>query len=175
MIRLSSIQRNPSGFAIKDKWIRSVSSWPHVLGIVDDVLSSELWWPLWNSQWRIIFHQEMRFRKENCWRLFRKMCASWMLAGTPRRSLGSWKVNRITSFLPHNLGKYKQRLIYKGKKNLRMKTLLRLALSGKILKWCYLGSWGDGSAVQSTCYSYRSPGFGSQNPNDSLTVTPFPG
>lgn len=55
-----------------------------------------------------------------------------MLAGTHRRDLSSWKVNRMISFLPHNLTKYKQRLIYKRKKNLSTNTLLRLALSGKI-------------------------------------------
>lgn len=52
MSRQSSIQRHPSGFAIKDNWVEigSVSNWPNVLRIVGDGLSSDLWLLLWNSQ-----------------------------------------------------------------------------------------------------------------------------
>lgn len=36
--------------------------------------------------------------------------------------------------------------------------------------------WGDGSAVKSTCYSSRGPGFGSQNPHKGSqpSITPVP-
>ena len=64
MSRQSSIQRNPSGFAISDSRVEigSVSNWPSVLGIVGDVLSLDLRLLLWKSQARIIFHQAMRFK-----------------------------------------------------------------------------------------------------------------